>query len=53
MYIFIYLSSALFQVLGVIVLVSWLNPWSFIPAVLGTAGHVIYSISFCSMFTRS
>ncbi|CAF3989329.1 unnamed protein product [Rotaria sp. Silwood2] len=28
----------LFQVLGVVALVSWLNPWSFIPAIMATIG---------------
>lgn len=32
MKIFVFFLQCLFQVLGVLVLVGWLNPWSFIPS---------------------
>ncbi|CAF4155270.1 unnamed protein product [Rotaria sordida] len=39
-----------FQVLGVIVLVSWLNPWSFIPATIATIGmlYIRHRFARCS-----
>ena len=33
--------QCLFQVLGVIALVSWLNPWSFIPALLAVSSMLL------------
>jgi ATP-binding cassette subfamily C (CFTR/MRP) protein 4 len=42
--------QCVFQVLGVIALVSWLNPWSFIPAAIAIIGilYILHRYARCS-----
>jgi hypothetical protein len=40
------LFQCIFKVLGTVILVSWLNPWSFIPAMISVIGMIFIRYRF-------